>query len=97
MRHLIAASVVVAGLALLLALPAIGENELYSLGWWTVDSGGYVSSGTASAGVAYTLTSTIGQADAGLMSGGNYSLGGGFWGTAVGPRFKVYLPLVKRN
>ena len=97
MRHLLTASIVVVALILLLVRPAIGDNELFSLAWWTVDGGGYVSSGTASAGVAYTLTSTIGQSDAGWMPGGNYSLGGGFWGTAGGPRFKVYLPLVKRN
>ena len=97
MRHLLVAGVLVAGLVLLLALPAVGENELYSLAWWTVDGGGYVSSGTVSAGVAYTLTSTIAQPDAGRMSGGAYSLGGGFWGTAAGPGFKIYLPLVRRD
>jgi hypothetical protein len=36
-------------------------------------------SGT-SAGGAFGLSGTIGQPDAGLMSGGNYSLAGGFWG-----------------
>ena len=97
MRHIIAAAILVAGLALLFAIPATGDNVLYSLNWWTVDGGGYVITGTASGGIVYTLTSTIGQADAGWMSDGGYSLGGGFWGTGVAPPFKLYLPLAMRN
>ena len=50
----------------------------YSLEWWTVDTGG----GT-SAGAAYTLSGTLGQPDAGAMSGDSYRLEGGFWGGAL--------------
>ena len=47
----------------------------YAIDWFTIDGGG----GT-SAGGAYAVSGTIGQADAGgAMSGGNYSLTGGFW------------------
>ncbi len=53
-----------------LALPA-----QYSIDWWTVDGGG----GTSSNG-QYSLTGTIGQPDAGVMSGGGFTLVGGFWG-----------------
>ena len=43
--------------------------------WHTIDGGG----GTSTGGV-YSGTGTIGQPDAGpTMSGGNYSLDGGFW------------------
>jgi hypothetical protein len=53
-------------------LPARGQ---YSLDWSTTDGGG----GTSTGGV-YSVTGTIGQPDAGKMSGGNFTLHGGFWG-----------------
>ncbi len=53
-------------------LPAEGQ---YTIEWSTVDGGGGVSTG----GV-YTVSGTIGQPDAGTMSGGNFTLDGGFWG-----------------
>jgi hypothetical protein len=47
----------------------------YSLDWFSVDGGG----GTSTGGV-YTVLGAIGQPDAGpTMTGGNYSLDGGFW------------------
>ncbi len=47
----------------------------YSLDWSTIDGGG----GTSTGGV-YSVSGTIGQPDAGpAMTGGNYSLTGGFW------------------
>jgi hypothetical protein len=46
----------------------------YSIDWFTVDGGG----GTSTGGV-YSVSGTIGQPDAGIMSGGNYTLQGGFW------------------
>jgi len=60
--------------ALLFSLPAAVCAQ-YSLDWSTVDGGG----GTSTGGV-YTVTGTIGQPDAGRISGGNFTLDGGFWG-----------------
>ena len=56
-----------------LCLPAWAQ---YSLDWHTVDGGG----GTSTGGV-YTVNGTIGQPDATTtaMTGGQYSLTGGFW------------------
>jgi hypothetical protein len=52
---------------------AVGQS--YSIDWSTIDGGG----GTSTGGV-YFVSGTIGQPDAGpTMSGGNYSLDGGFW------------------
>ncbi|MGQ9556150.1 MAG: hypothetical protein ACUVWR_18770 [Anaerolineae bacterium] len=49
------------------------------------------------AGGAYSLSGTVGQADAGaVMSGGSYSLSGGFWGGAAS-QSTIYSPLVLRN
>ena len=64
----------------------------YDLTWSTVDGGGY----TWSEGGGYSLGGTIGQPDAGVLSGGGYTLAGGFWGGAVA-RYSIYLPLVLRN
>ncbi len=63
------------GLAVLLLAAPRGQAQNFSIDWWTVDGGGGVSTG----GV-FTLSGTIGQPDAGKMTGGNYTLEGGFWG-----------------
>jgi hypothetical protein len=53
----------------------------YGLDWWTADGGG----ATFSDGGSYSLGSTIGQPDAGPpMSGGAYSVSGGFWAAEGG-------------
>ena len=49
--------------------------QSYNIDWSTIDGGG----GTSTNG-QYSLTGTIGQPDAGAMSGGNFTLQGGFWG-----------------
>jgi hypothetical protein len=59
----------------LLLLPVAGHTQSYSIDWFTIDGGG----GTSTGGV-YSVSGTIGQPDAGKMSGGNYSIDGGFWG-----------------
>jgi hypothetical protein len=65
----------------LLLGPSIASAQgNYAINWWSVDGGGGFSSGAG-----YTLTGTIGQPDAGCMTGGNYTLVGGFWslGSAI--------------
>src|SRR5689334_21378005 len=56
-----------------LALGAAAQS--YLIDWFTIDGGG----GTSTGGV-FSVSGTIGQPDAGHMSGGNYTLDGGFWG-----------------
>jgi hypothetical protein len=56
-------------------LAATAHAQSYSVDWFTVDGGG----GTSTGGV-YSVSGTVGQPDAGRISGGNYSLDGGFWG-----------------
>jgi hypothetical protein len=73
---------------------SIAISAAYDLSWSTVDGGGY----TFSAGGEYSLGGTVGQPDAGLLTGGDYTLGGGFWGGgALASRYTNYLPLVLRN
>jgi len=64
----------------------------YDLTWNTVDSGG----ATFSTGGNYSLGGTIGQPDAGVLSGGDYTLAGGFWGGGA-VEYKIYLPLILRT
>lgn len=53
--------------------------QQYGVDWYKVAGGG----GTSSNG-QYVVSGTVGQPDAGSMSGGNYSVTGGFWAvTAV--------------
>jgi hypothetical protein len=58
--------------------------QSYSIDWSTVDGGGGTSTGGPMIGTNYSVSGTIGQPDAGTMSGGNFTLEGGFWGIIAG-------------
>ena len=61
-------------LATTFCLPALAQQ--YSIDWFKIAGGG----GLNSTGGVYSLSGTIGQHDAGgPMTGGNFSLTGGFW------------------
>ena len=51
-----------------------GQAQSYEVSWFTVDGGGGVSSGAG-----YSVAGTAGQPDAGMTSGGAFTLAGGFW------------------
>ncbi len=53
----------------------------YDLTWNSIDSGGVMFS----TGGSYKVGGTIGQADAGLLTGGSYRIYGGFWVPAACP------------
>jgi len=75
---------------------AQAPQQSYTLDWWTVDGGGTNPEG----GSGYSLGGTAGQPDAGLLQGGDYRLGGGFWGggaVVAMDYYRIYLPLVTRN
>ena len=59
----------------LLALAGMKASAQFTIDSFTIAGGG----GT-SIGGGYSVSGTIGQPDAGTMSGGTYSLDGGFWG-----------------
>lgn len=62
-----------------LVLPLVASAQTYSIDWYKIAGGGGTSSGTNGSTV-YSISGTIGQQDAGTaMTGGNYSLTGGFW------------------
>ena len=62
----------------------------YDLTWNSIDGGGAVFS----VGGTYSLGGTMGQPDAGTLSGGPYTLVGGFWGVSGPVVQHVSLPLV---
>ena len=58
-----------------LLIPTICVAQSYSIDWYKVSGGGGTSTGAT-----YQVSGTIGQHDAGgPMTGGSYSLTGGFW------------------
>ena len=56
-----------------------GDLQETSIAWHSIDGGGGVS-----AGGPFTVAGTVGQPDAGTMSGGHFSLSGGFWNSSAG-------------
>ena len=50
-----------------------------AIDWYSIDGGG----GNGSGG-GFSLAATIGQADAGRITGGTFTLDGGFWAAALG-------------
>jgi hypothetical protein len=71
------------------------DSPGYGLSWWTVDGGG----GSLHVEGGYSLSGSVGQPDAGALSGGDYALKGGFWAgeRPAGRVHWVYLPLVRRQ
>jgi hypothetical protein len=67
-----------AAILVLAVLPVLSLSvwaQSYSINWYKIAGGGGTSSGGQ-----YTLNGTIGQPEAsGALTGGNYSLTGGFW------------------
>ncbi|MCZ6671492.1 MAG: hypothetical protein O7C75_00995 [Verrucomicrobia bacterium] len=56
------------------------QAQSYTIDWFTIDGGG----GTSTGGT-YSVSGTIGQSDASMtsMTGGRYSVTGGFWSLCV--------------
>lgn len=96
-RYLILLSVlalafVTLSIGLVQAKAPIAPTTGYEVTWYSIDSGGYM----VNTGGSYSLGGTIGQPDAGTLSGGGYTLNGGFWSGAV-PNYNIYLPLVLKG
>ncbi len=80
-------------LALILVSVVLAAPQAFDLSWWTVDGGGGTSSGGE-----FALSGTIGQPEVGYqMTGGDYSLAGGYWGGgALLAQNQLYRPIVTR-
>jgi hypothetical protein len=71
--------------------PALSATDTYELSWRSIDGGGTMNAGEGD----YSLSGTIGQPDAWVLSGGSYSLIGGFWG--IGSQQFLFLPSILKN
>ena len=65
--------------ALLVAFAVPASWAQLDMTWYTIDAGG----ATFSSGGGLDLGGTIGQSDAGIMTGGGLTLAGGFWSAPV--------------
>ena len=65
---------VVAAAAMWVSLAAAGGGGGLAISWFTIDGGGGESTGGG-----LKISGTIGQPDAGRMTGDNYVIDGGFW------------------
>jgi len=94
-RLIIFIPVVAFAVALLISSIAAAQTGAgYDLTWNTIDGGGGSNSGGT-----YSLAGTLGQSDAGTLSGSGYTLHGGFWISPAVlplPHFEVFLPVVLR-
>ena len=72
----------------LVLLPILSQGQSYTIDWYSIDGGG----GTSTGGI-YSISGTIGQPDAGRLTGASYALEGGFWGF-VGALQTVGSPLL---
>lgn len=72
----------------ILAAPDAPDDGL-AIPWWTVDTGGGLSQGGP-----YSLNGTAGQADAAILTGGTYTLKGGYWGGSI--EYMINLPMIVR-
>jgi hypothetical protein len=90
-KHRLRILITLAAVCLLTSSALASSEAAYLLNWYTVDGGG----GTSIGGV-YSLSGTIGQADAGVLSGGTYTLLGGFWGALGKIITNLYLPVVRK-
>ena len=75
------AAIAIAG-ALAAAAPIAAVAQVYTIPWSNLDGGG--SPATPLTGGAFSLSASLGQSDAGsALTGGSYSLRGGFWAGPV--------------
>jgi hypothetical protein len=72
------------------AIVPASSGGSYTLDWSTIDGGGGMSSSGS-----LLLSGTIGQPDAGIASGGAYTVSSGFWAGAQAD-YRLRLPLLKR-
>lgn len=64
-----------AGLWVSFVFAAVALAQDYAIDWHTIDGGGDM----LSSGGDFELSGTVGQPDAGAMTGGEFQLTGGFW------------------
>jgi hypothetical protein len=64
----------ICGLACALLLAGTASSQTYSIDWHGIGGGGGTSTGNG-----FSMSATIGDFDAGTLTGGSYTLDGGYW------------------
>jgi hypothetical protein len=86
-------------LGVVVILAAQETPDSLAEGGYRLALGTTVPGGTAVGGI-YTMNVSVGQAEAGIQTGGDYGLGGGFWGggplTEASPISNLFLPVLIR-
>lgn len=73
------------------SVPVYANISDFELQWFSIDNGGTISS----SGGSYTLSGTIGQPDAGVLDGGDYTIQGGFWNSNTARSLlDIFMPVV---
>lgn len=78
MSNPISKPLIAGALLTLLIFAPRARGQSYTIDWSTIDGGGV----TFASGGPYSLGGTIGQPDAGVLTGGAYAVTGGFWALA---------------
>ena len=76
-----AKALVAAATCMITATATAQSRGAFELNWWTMDGGGAMHT----VGGSFELSGTVGQPDAGKMTGGTFELVGGFWPAAASP------------
>lgn len=79
--------VLVIGGLMIGATPVMAQT--YSLDWGNVEGAGGTSQGGQ-----YVIRGTFGQPDAGTLTGGSFTLAGGFWAGDWASGHRLFLPLI---
>jgi len=74
-KAILGSCIAISVLTTVAALATYLGGEEFDLSWYTIDGGGEMFS----TGGDFELSSTIGQPDAGVLTGGEFTLSGGFW------------------
>ena len=86
-------AVIVISILVFASVPVFAQSANLEILWFSIDGGG----STSSSGGGYSLSGTIGQPDAGVISGGNFTVQGGFWNTdSANNLLEILLPVVVR-
>ena len=84
------------GMSLLLLALLLTSSHALALAGPQITASAVAGGGGSLLGGSYTLSGTIGQADAGgALSNGAYRLSGGFWNAAF-PTWSFFVPVVKK-
>lgn len=76
-------------LTVLMWSSTVAAQGNYTLYWWTLEPGG------SSSGDGYEVTGVAGQMDAGVLSGGNFTLSGGFILSEEVAPAELFLPAIE--